>query len=475
MRAGRAGAQAAQLRRSSPDSYGQASDRRGGDHRARAARAAGQGSRLQTPCRCADAPPIAPARAPQPQPTRRSRHARACAWRGGARGGEQAKRSCAAVRRYRAGRKCCAEALPGARARGAQQIFFHCACRSTRTSPQVDVKQAFVRSGVLFEPRVAAGKVRRDFAATRLRQTRRHPRATSRPRCWCCVRCSRAGPTTTGAARLPRRRSCRPHPISVDAPRPAAPLADAAAIRHLANALAGTADELLPAAAPLSPEQATSLAKASRRNWSRATRRIISLLLRPRLCRAVRRRLTVARRSARSRRWRPASRPTPRRTRAPNACSPRPTARSRARPCCRPPRCRTSQTAAHRSAAQRWTFEVPFATPQGTSIAQFEVSRDAAGARNPTASLRPGGRASRSTSSRWGRCMRWSRSQARAPASRSGPSAHATAARLNDNAAMLNDALRAAELEPADVLFRVGAPPNVARQAAPGRFMDRAS
>ena len=40
---------------------------------------------------------------------------------------------------------------------------------------------------------------------------------------------------------------------------------------------------------------------------------------------------------------------------------------------------------------------------------------------------------------------------------------HATAARLNDNAAMLNDALRAAELEPADVLFRVGAPPAVAQ------------
>ena len=26
--------------------------------------------------------------------------------------------------------------------------------------------------------------------------------------------------------------------------------------------------------------------------------------------------------------------------------------------------------------AQRWSFEVPFATPQGTAIAQFEVSRD---------------------------------------------------------------------------------------------------
>ena len=25
---------------------------------------------------------------------------------------------------------------------------------------------------------------------------------------------------------------------------------------------------------------------------------------------------------------------------------------------------------------QRWNFEVPFATPQGTAIAQFEVSRD---------------------------------------------------------------------------------------------------
>ena len=28
-------------------------------------------------------------------------------------------------------------------------------------------------------------------------------------------------------------------------------------------------------------------------------------------------------------------------------------------------------------AGQRWNFEVPFATPQGTAIAQFEVSRDA--------------------------------------------------------------------------------------------------
>ena len=40
---------------------------------------------------------------------------------------------------------------------------------------------------------------------------------------------------------------------------------------------------------------------------------------------------------------------------------------------------------------------------------------------------------------------------------------------------MLSEALRAAELEPADFQFRVGAPPAMAKQAAPGRFMDRAS
>jgi hypothetical protein len=51
---------------------------------------------------------------------------------------------------------------------------------------------------------------------------------------------------------------------------------------------------------------------------------------------------------------------------------------------------------------------------------------------------------------------------------------HATAARLNENATLLNEALRAADLEPADVQFRVGAPP-AARQPAPGRFMDRAT
>ena len=126
------------------------------------------------------------------------------------------------------------------------------------------------------------------------------------------------------------------------------------------------------------------------------------------------------------------------------------------------------------AAPQRWTFEVPFATPQGTSVAQFEISREGRGTRAdaPTSVWR----------------ARFSldvepMGPVQALVAVAGPRTsvtlwaerHATAARLNDNAAMLNDALRAAELEPADVLFRVGAPPNVARQAAPGRFMDRAS
>ena len=36
------------------------------------------------------------------------------------------------------------------------------------------------------------------------------------------------------------------------------------------------------------------------------------------------------------------------------------------RPCCRPRRCPTSRRQRADPAAQRWTFEVPFATPQGT-------------------------------------------------------------------------------------------------------------
>ena len=71
--------------------------------------------------------------------------------------------------------------------------------------------------------------------------------------------------------------------------------------------------------------------------------------------------------------------------------------------------------------------------------------------------------------------MRWSRSTARRASVTLWAERAATAARLNESSPMLSDALRAAELEPADFQFRVGAPPSAARQATPGRFMDRAT
>src|SRR6185436_20574271 len=123
---------------------------------------------------------------------------------------------------------------------------------------------------------------------------------------------------------------------------------------------------------------------------------------------------------------------------------------------------------------QRWNFEVPFATPQGTAIAQFEVSRDGSAAKaDPQArtwrarfslDVEPMGpvHAMIALSGARTSVTLWAE---RAP----------TASRLNENAAMLGEALRAAELEPADFQFRVGAPPAMAKQAAPGRFMDRAS
>jgi hypothetical protein len=124
-------------------------------------------------------------------------------------------------------------------------------------------------------------------------------------------------------------------------------------------------------------------------------------------------------------------------------------------------------------AAQRWNFEIPFATPQGTAIAQFEVSREGRAPQSDpqtrtwrarfSLDVEPMGPVHASIA------LSGARTSVTLWAER-----HSTAARLHDNAALLSDALRAAELEPADFQLRVGAPPTV-RQAAPGRFMDRAT
>jgi hypothetical protein len=125
-------------------------------------------------------------------------------------------------------------------------------------------------------------------------------------------------------------------------------------------------------------------------------------------------------------------------------------------------------------AAQRWTFEIPFATPQGTSIAQFEVSRD--GTRDKAD---PQARVWRARFSLDVESMGPVHALVTLSGARTNVTLWAervtTATRLNENAAMLGEALRAAELEPAEFQFRTGAPPVAARQATPGRFMDRAT
>lgn len=127
----------------------------------------------------------------------------------------------------------------------------------------------------------------------------------------------------------------------------------------------------------------------------------------------------------------------------------------------------------HADPNQRWTFEIPFVTPQGTGVAQFEVSRDGKSSQQEAQAsvwrarfsleLEPMGPVHAMVA------IVGERASVTLWAERS-----STASRLNDQAAMLGDALRAAELEPSDFTVRVGTPP-VMRHAAPGRFMDRAT
>jgi hypothetical protein len=124
----------------------------------------------------------------------------------------------------------------------------------------------------------------------------------------------------------------------------------------------------------------------------------------------------------------------------------------------------------------RWNFEVPFATPQGTNVAQFEISRDGRSAR-PVDGVAPVWRA------------RFSididpigpvHAQVSLRGTRTAVTLWAEsadgAARLRAGAASLADALRAAELDAGDLVVRDGVPrvPGGAAAAA-GHFLDRAS
>jgi Flagellar hook-length control protein FliK len=122
--------------------------------------------------------------------------------------------------------------------------------------------------------------------------------------------------------------------------------------------------------------------------------------------------------------------------------------------------------------APRWNFEIPFATPQGTAMAQFDISRDGGG-REPGAAkpvwrarfsldVEPAGPVHALVA------LSGERTSVRMWAERP-----ATAAQLRAGVSQLSQALSRAELLPGDIVVRDGAPVQSASAPA-GHFLDRA-
>jgi hypothetical protein len=120
----------------------------------------------------------------------------------------------------------------------------------------------------------------------------------------------------------------------------------------------------------------------------------------------------------------------------------------------------------------RWNFEIPFATPRGTAMAQFEISRDGGGREAGTAKqvwrarfsldVEPAGPVHAQVS------LSGERTSVRMWAERP-----ATAAQLRAGVSQLSQALSRAELQPGDIVIRDGAPVQPASAPA-GHFLDRA-
>jgi len=120
----------------------------------------------------------------------------------------------------------------------------------------------------------------------------------------------------------------------------------------------------------------------------------------------------------------------------------------------------------------RWNFEIPFATPQGTAMAQFEISRDGGGNEVDPAhriwqarfslDVEPAGPVHALIS------FSGERTSVRMWAERS-----ETASQLRAGASELSQALTQAELTPGDIVIREGTPPQRAPAKA-GHFLDRA-
>jgi Flagellar hook-length control protein FliK len=123
-------------------------------------------------------------------------------------------------------------------------------------------------------------------------------------------------------------------------------------------------------------------------------------------------------------------------------------------------------------AGPRWNFEIPFATPQGTAMAQFEISRDGGGREVEAAkatwrarfslNVEPAGPVHALIS------LVGARTSVRMWAERP-----ATASQLRAGLSQLSQALSRADLEPGDIVVRDGAPVQPTPATA-GHFLDRA-
>jgi hypothetical protein len=121
----------------------------------------------------------------------------------------------------------------------------------------------------------------------------------------------------------------------------------------------------------------------------------------------------------------------------------------------------------------QWNFEIPFATPQGTAMAQFEISRD-------------GGNESADPAKRAWRARFTLNVEPAGPVHaliklngdktfvRMWAERPATAQQLRAGIGELNQALTRAELKPGDIMVRDGTPPQPAPARA-GHFLDRAT
>jgi Flagellar hook-length control protein FliK len=124
------------------------------------------------------------------------------------------------------------------------------------------------------------------------------------------------------------------------------------------------------------------------------------------------------------------------------------------------------------TSSPRWHFEIPFATPQGTAMAQFEIARDGGGVEAEAAKrvwrarfsldVEPAGPVHALIS------LIGDKTSVRMWAERP-----ATAAQLRAGAPQLSQALSRAELLPGDIVIQDGAPPQ-STPARAGHFLDRA-